>query len=153
MVARVIKKRRDGVTQRYSDKKALIKRIRQAGIITEREIKLVIRRLNAGTYRYIDVDELTDLRITPEQTAKGLKWLRNKWMTPRAVERKNNPFRYREQRAIETFKEFRFNSFHDNTNYYQARMGIFNYVPIYDVIGEEGGFQYYVQDFEPKIIG
>jgi len=133
----------------------LIEEIKNSGVITEQQINLIKRRLNHKKYTYFDIQDLdlTDLKITPEQTKKGLDWLMNKWKTPRGIERKNNPFGYREESILETFKEFRFNSFHDNVNYTQSQMGMHNYQPIYDVIGEDGIFQYYVELGLPKIIG
>jgi hypothetical protein len=134
-----------------TEKQLFLEDIKKRGTITEREILLIKRRLNNGTYKYDDIQDIEDLKITPSQTQKGLAWLRNKWQTPRGVERKNNPFGYREEDAIENFKEFRLNSF---TDIRQSSFAFPNYVPVYDVYSKKGfGFQYYVQGGEPKIIG
>lgn len=131
----------------------LIKEIKERGFIKESEIKLLRRRLNDKKIIQEDVELLMDIKITPEQTKKGLDWLMNKWKTPRGVERKNNPFGYREQRALETFEEFRLNSFFNNVNVYQAEAGINNYIAVWDVIGKDANFQYYMEAGMPKIIG
>lgn len=134
------------------DKKQLIKDIIERGVITEKEINLIKRRLNHNVYKWEDIEDLTDLKITPEQTEKGLSWLKNKWKTPTGLERKNNPFGYREEKAIETFKEFRLSSFTNRNTYYQAEIGINNWIPVYDVIGKESDFQYILTG-EVEIIG
>lgn len=129
----------------------------QTIIITEREISLIGRRLNAGksletdTYlqRLYTQAEEEGIAITPEQTKKGLDWLMNEWKTPRGVERKNNPFGMRESQVLEGFKEFEYCG-HANVGNY----GNDFYIPMYRVIDTEGySFQYYVQGGRVVIIG
>lgn len=126
-------------------------------ILTEQQINLLKRRLNDGKIKHSDIFGESGekvFRLTPEQTRKGLKWLMNKWKTPRGVERKNNPFGYREQNVLENFSHFELADFHNNVNYWQSQSGINNYVPVWDVIGKGNiGFQYYMEGGEPKIIG
>ena len=133
--------------------KALVKTIKDRGYITEKEIMLLKRKLNSGNIKQDDIEEIFGMKITPEQTKKGFDWLMNKWKTPRGVERKNNPFGFREQKALETFDHFVFDEFFNNINYYQAEMGFNNYLPVYTVVGKESNFQYYVAGGEPHIIG
>ena len=129
-------------------KQLFIEDIKNKGTITEKELLLVKRRLNDGTYKYQDVQDLTDLKLTPEQNAKGLKWLKNQGWTPRGIERKNNPFGYREEDTINSFQEFRLNSF-TNVSHFDYP----NYIPVYDVVGKKGSFQYIMEGGKVKIIG
>ena len=135
------------------DKKQLIKDILKRKIITEQEVLLIRRRLNHGVYNWDDVEVLQNLKITPEQTNKGLTWLKNKGWTPRGIERKNSPFGYREEDAIETFKEFRLDSFTNRNNYFQQENNIFNWLPVWNVIGKKNSFQYIVENETASIIG
>ena len=130
------------------DKKQLIKDILKRKIITEREVNLICRRLNHKVYTWDDIEELQDLKITPEQTHKGLTWLKNKGWTPLGKVRKNTPFGYREENAIETFKEFRLSSFTDRGNQFREY-----WIPVWDVIGKENSFQYVVEMGTASIIG
>lgn len=137
--------------------KQLIKEILKRGFITEAETNLIKNRMNHKKINYEDIQDLfksgNGIKITPEQTEKGLSWLKDKWKTPRGIERKNNPFGYREEEALETFKEFKLVDFHNNVNYYQSELEIFNFIPVWVVIGKKSNFQYYVEMGEPKIIG
>ena len=123
-------------------------------MITEAEVNLLRRRLNNNKLTYEDVEVLNDIRITPEQTKKGLDWLMKKWKTPRGIVRKNNPFGYREENVLENFKEFRLNSFTNNNNAYMTSFGINNWIAVWDVIATDGSaFQYIMEGGMPKIIG
>jgi len=125
--------------------------------LTEQEVLLIKNRLSN---KRMHIDEVFDYmpedgwKLTPEQTKKGLDWLMNQWKTPHGIERKNNPFGYREQNVLEKFKEFRLSDFFDTANVYAQQSGMHFYVPVYDVIGKDGsGFQYYVSSEGIKIIG
>jgi len=126
----------------------LISEIVKKGIATEKEINLICRRMNAG--EKTDLSEIWDgeISITPEQTTKGLNWLKNQWKSPNGKERKNSPFGYREEKAVETFTSFTFAGIHDAGNFHHSF-----YVPLYDVNGAEGSFQYYVSGGICHIIG
>jgi len=67
----------------------LIEKIVKAGVITEQEINLLKRRLNAG--ESIDLQSIYDgeIKITPDQAQKGWDWLKDKYQTPAGKERKN----------------------------------------------------------------
>jgi len=86
--------------------------------------------------------------LSDEQNKQGIEWLTNLWKSPTGKERKNNPFGYREQAAIENFSHFQLvDAF--ASGYYA------NYqVPVYDMLTKDGyGFQYYMQGGEIHIIG
>lgn len=133
---------------KIEEKKQLIKDILKRKVITEQEVNLICRRLNHKVYTWEDVKNLQDLKITPQQTHKGLTWLKNKGWTPRGIVRKNTPFGYREEQAIETFKEFRLNSFTNRGNMY-----IDYWRPVWDVLGNKNSFQYVVESGTASIIG
>jgi len=138
------------VDKEKEKKKLFLQDIKKKGTITEQELLLVKRRLNDGTYEWKDVEEFTDLKLTPEQNEKGIKWLRTMGWGKTGVERSNTPFGYREEEAIKNFKEFKLNSFTNIANY----QGMKNYVPVYDVYTKEGyGFQYYLNGGIISIVG
>jgi len=132
----------------------LVNEIISRGFIKEDEVLLIRMRMNKNWMSYDDTEPLNGIKITPEQTQKGLNWLMNEWKTPKGVERKNNPFGLREQDVLEHFKEFRLDSFTNNNNAFQAGAGINNWVPVWNVIATDGGgFQYYMEAGQAKIIG
>ena len=113
----------------------IIAEIESRGMITEREISLLKKRANAGdrdAANFWPCDE-----TTPEQSAKGFAWLKNLYKSPRGVERKNNPFGYREMDILDNYagENFTFKGFYD-----AGRYGFHNYVPVYEV----GGMEYYI---------
>jgi hypothetical protein len=131
-------------------KKLFLEDIKKKGTITEKELLLVKRRLNDGTYTWEDVDNLTDLKLSSDQQMKGYKFLYNKGYGKTGKERSTSPYGYREEEALKDFKEIKLNSFTNIAIY----SGVKNYVPVYDVYSKEGfGFQYYVQGGEPQIVG
>ena len=74
------------------------------GYLTEREILLLKARLNRGEDVDLSAIYSSDgFAITEEQTKKGYDWLMNQWKTPRGVERKNNPFGFREEDILDNF--------------------------------------------------
>lgn len=125
----------------------MIAEISAKAVITEREILLLKKRANAGEKEAAFWPEEA-LSMTPEQTEKGIAWLRDQWKTPRGVVRKNNPFGYREEEAIETFERFTFDGLYDAGNVHHSF-----YLPVYTVHGKESSFQYYVSGGIPRIIG
>lgn len=117
--------------------------------LTEKEINLICRRLNNGQVEMSALEFNEDgYNITQEQTSKGLAWLVDQWKTPRGIERKNNPFGYREQEAIEKFTHFTLEYIFDAGNSFRSW-----YVPVWGVHAPEAGFQYYVKGGQPEIIG
>lgn len=132
------------------------KAILEGDTLTERDI-LNLKRLLNGYSRtstteeerkqlerimYDHIDDKGGYMLTPEQTEKGIKWLLNEWKTPRGVERKNNPFGYREEEVLEHFAHFMFEGFYDAGTYSQYH----NYIPLWGVYSKKYGyFQYYMQ--------
>lgn len=116
--------------------------------LTERELNLIRKRLNEGK---IKAHLLRDggYALTQDQVAKGRKWLMNQWLTPKGIERKNNPFGYREQVALESFKTIRVSFFQNVAPKRDMRY----YVPVYEVIGGRGRFEYYLSGGDVIIIG
>lgn len=125
--------------------------------ITEQQIGLIGRRLNrkadlkevAKIYEMAEAGE-NEVRVSQEQAQKGFNWLYNLYKTPRGIERKNNPFGYREQESIDSGLDyFTYDGHFDAGNMYVSW-----YSPIYTFHGKDGsGFQYYVAGGEIKIIG
>jgi hypothetical protein len=125
--------------------------------ITEREIHLIGRRLNAKK-PLKEMDKIYQLaesgkkevRVTDEQALKGFNWLYDQYKTPRGIERKNNPFGYREQEPIDSGLDyFTYDGHFDAGNSYVSW-----YTPIYTFYGKDGGsFQYYVGGGKINIIG
>lgn len=120
------------------------------GYITEKEINLLKNRVNNDRASISELDDLGGMRITIEQTAKGLTWLIDKWKTQRGTERKNNPFGYREQDILENFDHFELAGFYNASDSYNRAF----YVPLYDVCAKDGRhFEYYVWGGEVQIVG
>lgn len=125
----------------------------ERGIIFESEINLIKNRMNRG--KEVDVSRIWEdgIEISPEQTVRGLSFLTNLWQTPKGKVRKNNPFGYREEKALETCEKIYLRGFYDNSKYGQRPF----YLPLYEVIGknEDGeyvGFEYYC-DGKVNIVG
>ena len=116
------------------------------GFITERDILTLKSRLNKGQNEdWHKLCDLEEIKITPEQSEKGLKWLLNKLETPTGKERKNNPFDYWQEQIIRNFESFTLCDFYNIGNFYPF------YVPIYTIYGNGGdSFSYYVQGGEIK---
>ena len=117
------------------------------GFITERELLTLKSRLNRGLdeeYTQI-INEVEEIKITPEQSEKGLNWLLNKLQTPTGKERKNNPFDYWQEQIIRNFESFTLCDFYNIGNFVPF------YVPVYTIYGNGGdSFSYYVQGGEIK---
>lgn len=126
-----------------------IKGIVARGVITEGEIKLIALRLNRKALNLEDAEPLSGLSLTPEQTEKGITWLKNYAFKKNGDARINSPFGYCEEEAIKNFKEFKLNSFIDAINYSGASHW---YTFAYDVIGESGVFTYYLSVGEAVLI-
>lgn len=121
--------------------------------VSERSIKTVCKRLNgeeeSRTEALAAVQEMgEEKKLEPEQIEKGRAWLVDQWKTPRGVERKNNPYGYREEGVLDSFETIRLSGFVDagNINHHW-------YVPTYRVYGTEGSFEYYIAGGKPVIIG
>ena len=94
--------------------------------------------------------EAEGVEATKEQAQKGYDWLMNLYKTPHGLQRKNNPFVYREEEALDSgIKGFTYDG---NFNAGNAYMDW--YTPMYTFIGNNGTcFQYYVAGGKIMIIG
>ena len=126
----------------------LIKAISENGVIAEKEILLLNRRKNNGEKFDESFSWDSEILLTEDQNKKGIEFLLNLWKTPKGVERKNNPFGYREQKVLETFENFRFIGFYDAGNYHHSL-----YIPLYECNGKEESFEYYYSNGKVHIIG
>lgn len=80
-----------------------------------------------------------ELTLSASQNQKGYDFLMNQWKTPRGIERKNNPFGYREQAILETFRDFTVKNWYDAGNVYMPY-----YLPLFSCNSKDGGsFEYY----------
>jgi len=88
------------------------------------------------------------LLLTPIQISKGYYFLLSQWKTPAGIERKNNPFGYREERILANFSTIELKSLYNNGNAHHD-----NYLPLYEVSSKDGdSFEYYY-DGEINIVG
>lgn len=125
--------------------------------ITEKEILAAKKRANgysnAKDKTLLEIPE-GGLAITPEQTKKGLDWLMDQWKTPRGIERKNNPFGYREQEVLENFSHFLLTDWYDAMSSYGVQQGYHSYLPVYTVVAKDGStFEYHMAGGEINITG
>ena len=114
--------------------------------ISFKNVKLLIRRMNHG--EEIDLQDVWDNPKRLEDTKQGIDYLLNQWKTPNGKERLNNPFGYREQEVLENFEYFEFAGTYNAGNY-----GHTFHVPLWNVIGRDGSFQYYMSGGEINIVG
>lgn len=121
--------------------------IAERGIITEREILLIKRRLNNFGEVLIKRALFGNgpLQITPEQTVKGLDWLLDKYKTPRGVVRKHNPFNQKHIAILENFKKFELVGFEDVSRNYMMW-----FMPIYRVYSRHDRYFDYVVSYRDK---
>ena len=113
-------------------KKNIYAEIAERGVITEREVNLMKNRLNRG-YNIYGIFDNGPLDITPEQTEKGLAWLKNLNRTPRGAIRKNNPFTKKQASVLSNFRKFQLIGFWDNGTWCHSW-----YIPIYRVWPNKG---------------
>lgn len=127
----------------------LLAKIRKSMAINEKEINLIKRRLNDGKLRIRDIDFLSDgdVIVGKQQYSKGIKWLKNLYITPTGKMRKNNPFGRREIDVLESAKYIEVIGF-ENVSFWSKF-----YVPHYSVVGYEGSFDYYVNGGKVVITG
>lgn len=120
--------------------------------LNEREVNLLKRRMNdpvAYAQMGTEFSNSEGFELTVDQIKKGYKWLMNLWLTPKGVERKNNPFGHREMWVLKHFKTIRLSDFYDAGNYYRSYQ-----VPMYSVYAKDGSrFDYIVVGGGIKIVG
>lgn len=118
----------------------------KAGVISEKDILLLKRRLNNKSFG--DVRMPNEIKVSDEQKEKGLKWLRNLYVSPTGKIRKNNPFGWREMDILECLNdklEAYFIGFVNIGSFYPC------HVPIYKYTNGEKSFSYYVNGKEISI--
>lgn len=126
----------------------------KAGVISERSILLLKRRSNdaradvcqaCGLYDSATFEESCGLRVTAEQGAKGLAWLR-KLLKKDGTPRYNSGLGYREADIIKsaTPADFLFCGFYNCGNRFFS-----NFVPLYSV----GGMDYYCDGGRAVVVG
>lgn len=124
--------------------------IKETGFITESDLQLLKNRANRAqkddyTELYNILDD-QDIRLTPSQGAKGLKWLKS-FISKRDPQTtiKGACYGYREFEIINNAKEdeFTFRGFYDAGNGWHK-----NFLPIYELNGME-----YIPMQTPYIIG
>ena len=134
--------------------KKLTIEFKKGKILTEAEVNLIKNRMNRGDMTDYEnfskfVEKYEGVRLTPDQTKKGFDWLMNLYKTPRGVERKNNPFGYREQYVLDNFSHFELKDFYNAGNRYHDF-----YVPYYEVVSKDGRtFEYAMYGGEIHILG
>lgn len=88
-------------------------------------------------------------KLDKTQVAKGFKYLYNLGFTPKGVERKNNPYGYREEYIVKNPKSIELLQFHNAGNRY-----VDFYVPYYEAIGKDGtSMEYFVSGGKINIWG
>jgi len=128
--------------------------IRKTNTITEREVALIMRRLNSGkddkeTKEIVNYIWDNKPSLTSEQNKKGLDFLYDLYKSPSGKERKNNPFGYREQDVLENFVGFELSGYYNASRYGQRPY----YIPLYIANGKDGSFEYYYSNGEVNIVG
>lgn len=110
--------------------------ISERRMITEREVRLMRRRLNHGAsfFDVFRIFESGNLRITEEQTKKGLDWLNNLWRSKTGRIRKRNPFTSKQLAILARFDHFELVSFMNRS----GRVFVDDYYPVYRVIDDCG---------------
>ena len=125
------------------------------GFISKKSI-MVLQKNHNGTSKSLanDLDVIMDRiydqrpKLTEDQVKQGLDWLNNQRKTPTGAERKNNPFGYMEEEALDTFEFFEFSGFYNNGNAYHDY-----FLPLYVACGRDHCFEYYVGGGEIHIVG
>ena len=72
--------------------------------------------------------------IGPEQTEKGITWLRDQWRTPLGKERKHNPFLPRQTYVLDNFSHFQLIGLRNTFGLSIVN----NYLPVYRVHSKDG---------------
>lgn len=113
------------------------------------EAQTNLELLQAEIKSIFQSSDFEGFELSNEQSLKAFDWLKALWITPTGAERKNNPFRYREQAAIENFERVSLKGYYDAGNYYYSY-----YVPLYDVYAKDGyGFEYHINGGSISITG
>ena len=116
--------------------------IAERGVITEREVRLMRRRLNRGVsiFDVFNIFVKGDLRITDEQAKKGLAWLKNLWISPTGKIRKRNPFNQRQMCILARFDHFDLVSLQNRSH----SVWVSDFYPVYRVYDDKGRYFDYI---------
>ena len=129
----------------------IFENVRENGYITEREINLLKNRSNnerRDVFNYDLIEDVADgygVPVTPEQGAKGLRWLRG-LLKSNGEPRKGQGLGFREVEIIRKAEseDVTFCGFYDLGKY-----GYHNFTPLYDV----GGMEYYNDGGKIQVVG
>src|SRR5690606_15213206 len=115
--------------------------------ISTKEVKLLMRRANNG--KTVDFSQYWEEEFKLTDPEQGIAYLLNQWKTPAGKERKNNPFRYREQHVLENFSHFKFKGQYNAGNAYRDY-----YIPLWCVVATDGStFEYHMANGKVNIVG
>jgi hypothetical protein len=134
-------------------KNLFLQEIKDRGEITEKELLLVKRRINDGTYTSKEAYDMLigdndGIKLTSDQQQKGYKWLYNKGFTSKGETRENSPFGYREEEILKNYSGIRLKDFYD-----AGHQDFKNVTPLYEVEGNDTSFEYYYHNGEVSIVG
>lgn len=136
-----------GSTKNSTDK--VMEEIEKTKTISEKTLKLLLRRKNAGEKFDDSVIWDNEIELSKDQTEKGLKYLRNLWKSPTGKVRSNSPFGYREEAIIGDSKATMYlRGFYDAGNASHKF-----WVPLYQVAGDNTSMEYYVSGGKIHIVG
>ena len=116
----------------------------ETGTLTEGEILKVKKRLNNSPRWEEELEQFNNkmpvrgYAVTPEQTEKGLTWLRDLYKSPTGKICKSNPFTPAEMDALDNFKEVRLVDMQDESTDYGKAVGNRYFIQVYEVIGRDG---------------
>ena len=128
--------------------KDIVANILKTGKISEQEMNVLKRRLNAGEkVEGLEYDLTGGIELEATQINKGMKWLKNQFRTPKGKERTNHPFGYREQEAIDSLETIYFSGFH-NPSFWSK-----NFQPDYYAKGKDASFDYQLAGGKLEILG
>lgn len=135
------------------DKVPQKKSVYEQSVWTEQEMKLVLRRINAGKITPSEVFkknkflyEGTGVLLTPDHQKKGLDWLKKQHFTPTGKEKMSSPLGAREVGIIQDPNaSVRVKDFYSPRGNY--------YYPLYEVHGDGTTMEYYVEGGQISIVG
>ena len=140
-------------TKTYQD---LIAALENGALESHSQANYLFKILNNGTEEqkeqikdFFRDENFEGITLSVDNVEQGRAWLMNLWKTPTGAERKNNPFGYREQHALENFDTIQLKGYYDAGNY-----NFSHYIPLFDVYAKDGyGFEYHVAGGKISITG
>ena len=136
------------------DTTKLIEEIIEQDTITEKQIRLLSRRVNhlSTEKSYVFPYDSIELNLEPEQTKKGLNWLKNHAFTKSGAIRKTCILGVRELSIIENYQKITFVGYSEDILNYFLHSKLYYYYPVYRVYFKTQHFDYYVKASKPVII-